>query len=95
MADQSENNQQLKECFADMEKVFPVGLDGMREVSESCWDCPDRVECLRKAVSGDRSAQGQGRLAEEKTSPGEGDRVGGFLRRWSRRKSIHAQRKGK
>lgn len=95
MVDQPENTNQRQECFASLDKVFPFGDDGMREVAASCWDCSERVECLRAAVSGDRANQGQGRLDEEKAVQADGDGVGGFLRRWSRRKSRHAQRKGK
>ena len=95
MVDQTDNPQQPKECFSRLEVVFPVGPDGMREVAASCWDCDLRIECLRKAVSGDRSDQGQGQLAEEKAAQSDGDGMGGFLRRWSRRKSRHVQKKGK
>ncbi len=93
--DQTDDIQQTKECFSSLEVVFPIGPDGMREVSASCWDCRHRVECLRKAVSGDRSTQGQGRLAEEKAAQTDGDGMGGFLRRWSRRKSSYVRKKGK
>ena len=73
-----------KNCFADLETVFPLGRDGLREVSPDCWPCPQRVECLRQAIAGKQAGR---TLAEEleQRRPAEG--LLGFARRWSRLKS--------
>lgn len=75
-------------CFGDLERVFPRSKQGLREVQEQCWNCGQRVECLRAAVSGSRPSQlqagGQPQTPEE---PSVLEGVGGFLERWSRRKS--------
>ena len=75
---------QRPDCFGNLEKVFPQGGEGLREVSAGCWDCAARVECLRAAASG---KQGGAALAEEKALREDPDGVAGFLRRWSRRKT--------
>ncbi len=77
-------------CYGVLEEVFPLGEGGLREVSPGCWDCPQRVPCLRAAT---RTPQGrreiteyQGRREEEALGG-----VAGFLRRWSRLKSQHRE----
>ena len=77
-------------CFGDMEKVFPRGAEGLREVPKDCWDCEERVDCLKEAVD---SAQARRDIGEEMARR-EQEMTGGiagFLRRWSRLKS---QRRG-
>jgi hypothetical protein len=74
------------ECYGDVETVFPMGGQGLREVSPGCWDCPHRVECLRAAVTG----RPGGRVIAEDRGRREQEHLGGaagFLRRWSRLKA--------
>ncbi|MBI4800814.1 MAG: hypothetical protein HY794_19165 [Desulfarculus sp.] len=73
------------ECFGALEKVFPRSQQGMREVQEQCWNCGERVECLRAAASG----EGQRTLAEDRAGRDSAvlGGVAGFLNRWSRLKS--------
>ncbi|MBU1274398.1 MAG: hypothetical protein KJ720_03410 [Proteobacteria bacterium] len=70
-------------CFGDLERVFPNGSKGLREVAAGCWDCNHRLDCLRVAASG----QGGEALAEEKARRGDPEGMVGFMRRWSRRKT--------
>lgn len=76
------------ECFGVLDKVFPVGPGGIRVVPLECWECRERVECLRRATQ-----EGAGRevlqdeLAERQENALGG--VAGFLRRWSRLKAKH------
>lgn len=72
------------ECFGVLETVFPLGGDGLREISAQCWDCVHRVDCLRDAVSKGEQAEV---IQEEVASRSDGDGLGGFVRRWSRLKS--------
>jgi hypothetical protein len=81
-------NSQRPDCFGDLERVFPPGDEGFREVSAGCWDCRVRVECLRAAAM---TKEGGATLAEEKALREDPEGVAGFLRRWSRRK-MAAQR---
>ena len=79
------------ECYGVLEKVFPRGKTGLREVRERCWNCAERVECLRAAT-----AQGeQHRVLSEERAGRDSALVGGvagFLQRWSRLK--HESKKG-
>lgn len=83
-------NQARPACFGDMEKVFPRGADGLREVPKDCWDCEERVDCLKAAVgSADARREMDEDMARREQEMTGG--VTGFLRRWSRLKS---QRRG-
>ncbi len=74
----------LPECYGDLERVFPQGEGGLREVPAGCWDCNHRVDCLRAAA---RKKDGKEQLDEERALRSDPDGVAGFVRRWSRRKS--------
>jgi hypothetical protein len=79
------------ECFGQIEKVFPMGLDGLREVSAECWPCVERVECLRQAVASPEGGDALvGEMAKREQDHTGG--VAGFFKRWSRLKS-HSRRK--
>ena len=81
-----QSDQARPACFGDMEKVFPLGADGLREVPPDCWDCGQRVDCLKASVSSPGARQDMG----EEMARREQDMTGGFsgfLRRWSRLKS--------
>lgn len=76
-----------KECFGILENVFPLKENGLREVPSACFDCPDRVLCLRKAIS---TKEGIGMMAERLDhTPAKGFR--GRLKRWSERKELSRQ----
>lgn len=84
------SNEARPACFGDMEKVFPRGAEGLREVPQDCWDCGERVDCLKAAVDSVEARQNMG----EEMARREQEITGGFkgfLRRWSRLKS---QRRG-
>lgn len=76
-------NSNRPHCFGDLQRVFPAGSQGLRQVAAGCWDCTHRVDCLRVAASG----QGGETLVEEKHLRGDPEGVVGFMRRWSRRKA--------
>ena len=78
------------DCFALLDKVFPMGGDGVRAVPQTCWDCPERVDCLRLAVG---TGRGKSTIRDELAQRREKARggVGGFLARWSRLKNNSRQ----
>lgn len=78
------NQSAAKNCFGDLETVFPLGREGLREISARCWDCIERVECLRLAVSKGEMAD---LLKEEVAVRHDPDGLAGSIRRWSRRKA--------
>ena len=76
-----------KECFGILEKVFPLMDSGLREVPSGCFECPDHVLCLRKAIS---TKEGIGMRAERlDRTPAKGFR--GRLKRWSEKKELSRQ----
>ena len=40
----------LPECFADMDKVFPMGPEGLRVAPEECLACVHKTGCLKAAL---------------------------------------------
>lgn len=76
-----------KACFGTLDKVFPMGKDGLREVPPECFDCPEKTACLKGAL---RSKEGISLRTEllERT-PTEG--VWGRFKRWSRKKELSRQ----
>lgn len=78
-----------KECFGRLEKVFPMGEDGLREVEVGCFDCPVKKECLQKALSTREGLEFRASLLERTPVVGIGDRI----RRWSQRKELSRRMK--
>lgn len=77
-------------CYGELETVFPMGAEGLREVRESCQGCGHKVACLRQAVS---AKPAQRELEEERQGREEDGGVSGFIRRWARLKD-HSRREG-
>jgi len=76
-----------KECFGILEQVFPLKESGLRETPSECFECPDRVLCLRNAIS---TEEGIGMMAEKiDQTPAKGFRE--RLKRWSERKELSRQ----
>ena len=74
-----------KDCFGQLEKVFPVGESGLREVVSHCFDCPERTACLKSALSTGEGLAMQSELLDRAVNSG----LVGRLQRWSRRKTLH------
>ena len=76
-----------RECFGKLERVFPMGSEGLREVVPECLPCSRRVECLRQAL---KTEEGLALRLEalDRDAP-RGFR--GRLRRWSERKALNRQ----
>lgn len=73
-----------KDCFGILEKVFPLKENGLREVPPDCFACPDRVQCLRTAISTDEGVEMQAERLERTPARGFRQR----LVRWSERKEL-------
>lgn len=72
-------------CYGDLDTVFPMGREGLRESPETCLACPHKTECLRRALQGDRGMT----VREEKVDRAYASGTMGFFERWSRKKAIH------
>jgi hypothetical protein len=77
------------ECFASIEKVFPLGPDGLRQTPPECLECGIKTECLRSALQGDEG------LVVHKERLGRAYQAGavGFLERWAQHKDLEQRKK--
>ena len=80
-----------KVCFGVLDKVFPKGKEGLREVVPACFQCPERTPCLRAALS---TKEGLEMRAKNLERVEEGGWIGG-LKRWSLKKALSRQIKEK
>lgn len=80
------DNNDLPECFGNLEKVFPMTDSGLRQTPDECFfHCPVKTRCLKKAMAGKEGAQVEEEVIER------GDKAGlmNFYERWSRKKQVH------
>jgi len=77
------------ECFAQLETVFPMGKDGLRNTPDTCLACLHKTECLRAAVKGRDGLK----VREEQIHRAYDSGMIGFLERWSKKKAIDRQKK--
>jgi hypothetical protein len=85
-------NAELKtepECFADLDRVFPLRADGLRHTPPECLACGLKTDCLRAAVTGEQG------LAVHEERLARAYRAGsvGFLERWAQQKGIDRLKK--
>ncbi len=73
-----------KDCFGILDKVFPMGKEGLREIVPACFDCPDRKECLQAALNTEQGLVFRGEIVDR--SPASG--LVGRFKRWSDRKDL-------
>ncbi len=73
-----------KVCFGVLQRVFPLGDRGLREVPPECMACPDRVQCLRRALKTKEGLE----MRSEKLDRAESSGMIGRLRRWSQKKEL-------
>ena len=71
-------------CFGILAEVFPEGDGGLREVPPACFDCPDRVLCLKAALKTKEGLEMRAGMLER----AEGSGLVGRLRRWSQKKEV-------
>ena len=76
-------------CFGVLEKVFPLRPDGLRSSPESCMLCFYKTECLKTAMSRPEGIQVQEEIVDRAYDSG----LMGFINRWSRKKTLHRQKK--
>jgi len=74
-----------KDCFGILDRVFPMGKEGLREIVDSCFECPDKKPCLQTALKTEKGFQLRSEVLDR--SPAKG--FLGKLRRWSERKELN------
>lgn len=78
----------IPDCFADLDIVFPMGDNGLRQTPAACWECRHKTECLRTGLRGQAGIK----VHEEHIDRSYRSGMISFVERWSRKKSIE-QRK--
>jgi hypothetical protein len=76
-------------CFGNLEIVFPMGADGLRQTPASCMPCYCKTACLRKAMAD----KGGIKVREEMVDRAYASGVVGFFERWSRKKALNSQKR--
>ncbi|WP_321494153.1 hypothetical protein [uncultured Desulfobacter sp.] len=76
----------LPDCFGELEKVFPMGAKGLRETPEQCfYHCPVKTRCLQQAMATKNGIQVEEEVIERSTKAG----AISFFERWSRKKQAY------
>ena len=73
-----------KGCFGILQRVFPMGAEGVREVPPGCIGCSFRIACLRAALLTPDGVQMRFEMVDRAASKG----MMGRLERWSRKKEL-------
>jgi hypothetical protein len=73
-----------KDCFGNLDAVFPMGREGLREVPANCFECPDKKDCLEAALTTKKGLTLKCELLER--APAKG--WVGRLKRWSEKKAF-------
>lgn len=73
-----------KDCFGILDRVFPLTERGLREIVSECFECDDRLPCLKEALATKEGIE----MREEilKRSPADG--LMGRIKRWSEKKEL-------
>ncbi len=77
-------NKAQRECFGILDKVFPMGREGLREIVPTCFECPDKGACLRTALATEEGLALRGEVLDR--TPARG--FVGRLKRWSEKKEL-------
>ncbi len=80
-----------KACFGVLDNVFPMGKEGLREIFPSCFECPDRIACLRAALQTEKGFELRGEALKRSSEAG----FVGRLKRWSEKKELSRLKKKK
>ena len=85
----NQDNKKYPECYANLEKVFPMGKDGLRHTPEDCYPCRHKTDCLRAAIQGKDGLK----VKEERIDRAYNAGRIGFVERWSKKKDIQRRKK--
>lgn len=76
-------------CFGVLNKVFPMGSDGLRSTPSECLSCIHKVNCLKKAAGGEEGKA----LREESIDRAYESGLITFFERWSQKKYLKKRTK--
>ncbi len=76
----------IPQCFGSLEKVFPMGENGLRQTPDECYlHCPLKTRCLGRAMATRAGVKVEEEIIERSTRAGAMN----FFERWSRKKQVH------
>jgi hypothetical protein len=78
-------------CYGDIETVFPLHQNGLRETPTACLNCRHKTACLRSGMTGVEGLKVRQEFVDRAYSSG---RIT-FWERWSRKKIIERRKKNK
>lgn len=73
-----------RECFGILDKVFPLGKEGLREIVSSCHRCYDLKTCLKAALNTKEGLALRNEILDRAATTG----LVGRLTRWSEKKEL-------
>ena len=53
-----------KDCFGQLDSVFPMGESGLREVDQACFGCAVKTGCLKAALTTKEGLAMRGELVD-------------------------------
>lgn len=80
----TDENNKYPSCFGIIDRVFPIGENGLRSSPETCLECICKTECLRSAMAGSDGLTVHEELVDRAYDSG----MIGFLGRWSKKKDL-------
>jgi hypothetical protein len=85
-------DEKMPPCFGNLEKVFPMQENGLRQTPEDCFfHCPVKTRCLRHAMATKDGAKVEEEIIDRSEQAG----VMNFFERWSRKKQVHRRMQAK
>ena len=73
-----------KACYGILDEVFPFGKEGLRVVPPDCFECPDRLSCLKTAINTKEGFEMRSDNLQKIPARGFLSR----LKRWSQKKEL-------
>jgi len=73
-----------KDCFGILDKVFPVGENGLRGIIPECFQCPERTQCLKSALLTEEGLIMRADILDRAAAGG----MIGRLKLWSQKKEL-------
>ncbi len=80
----------MKDCYGNLDRVFPMGKQDLREVPEDCFACPERTGCMRAALKTRSGIAMQEEALDRSAASG----LRGRILRWSRKKELERMARG-
>ncbi len=77
-------------CFGELNKVFPMGNDGLRQSPDECLQCSWKTRCLRSAMRHDSKAA---QVNEDRIDKAYDAGLLSFAQRWARKKSLNKRKR--